>query len=202
MSDDAEAVIHIVDDDESMRVALTRLLSHAGYAVRSYNSAGDFLVAEPALLPGCLLLDMELPGPGGLELQHAMQRQGNAMPIVFMSAYSDIPRTVLAIKAGASDFLTKPIQSQTLLAALESALAARAVPSRPAELRARHAVTLSEREHVVLRGIVAGRLNKQIAAELALSERTIKSCRADLMHKLGAHSLAELIRLAEPVTGG
>lgn len=200
MNDHAEAVIHVVDDDASMRFALTRLLTCAGYAVRSYSSAGDFLVAEPDGLPGCMLLDLELPGPDGLDLQHTLQRQGIAMPIVFMSAYRDIPRTVLAIKAGASDFLLKPIEGQTLLAALECALAAGTAP-RSAPTVERPNIALSEREGAVLRGIVAGRLNKQIAVELNLSERTIKACRADLMHKLGAHSLAELVRLAGRMDG-
>ncbi|SOE86908.1 two component transcriptional regulator, LuxR family [Burkholderia sp. YR290] len=201
MNEHAEAVIHIVDDDDSMRSALTRLLTLAGYVVRSYPSAGEFLVAEREPLPGCLLLDLELPGPGGLELQKALHRQGNTMPVVFISAHHDIPRTVLAIKAGASDFLLKPIDAQALLAAIESALSVGSVPTQRDERREGQAVVLNDREKVVLRGIVAGRLNKQIAADLALSERTIKSCRADIMRKLGAHSLAELVRLAEPIIG-
>jgi FixJ family two-component response regulator len=200
MSEQIEAVIHVVDDDSSMRAALTRLLSQAGYLVRSYSSAGEFLVAEPEALPGCLLLDLELPGPGGLELQHALQRLGNAMPIVFISAHHDIPSTVQAIKAGARDFLLKPIDTHSLLAAIESALSlAATAPQREGDTEP-HMSALSEREQAVLRGVVAGRLNKQIAAELALSERTIKTCRAELMRKLKAHSLAELVRLAEPIT--
>ncbi|WP_250534602.1 response regulator [Caballeronia sp. AZ10_KS36] len=200
MIDHAEAVVHIVDDDESMRTALSRLLRNAGYAVQAYASAGDFLVADTNSLPGCLLLDLELPGPSGLQLQHALQRREHAIPIVFISAYQDIPKTVLAIKAGASDFLLKPIASQALLAAIESALAAteRTAVSPASPLADK--VVLSEREHVVLCGIIAGKLNKQIAAELDLGERTIKSCRAELMRKFEAHSLAELIRRAEPLT--
>jgi FixJ family two-component response regulator len=196
-----EAVIHVVDDDASMRAALTRLLTHAGYFVRSYSSAGEFLVAEPDMLPGCLVLDLELHGPGGLELQHALQRQGNAMPVVFISAHRDIPSTVQAIKSGAHDFLLKPIDSHSLLAAIESALSLATISESPREGDAvPRMAPLSAREQAVWRGVVAGRLNKQIAAELALSERTIKTCRAELMRKLNARSLAELVRLAEPIT--
>lgn len=200
MSDHTEAVIHVVDDDDALRVALTRLLSHAGFTAKGYASAGDFLVAPSDAAVGCLLLDLELPGPDGLDLQRALQRMGNPMPVVFISAHQDIPRTVMAMKAGVRDFLVKPIEAQALFAAIESALA-----SANVELFAEDAVSstdgidLSAREQVVLRGVVAGRLNKQIAAELDLSERTIKSCRADLMHKFHAHSLADLVRLAAPV---
>lgn len=201
MSEHAEAVIHVVDDDHSVRTALMRLLDHAGFRVRGYSSAGDFLVAELDALHGCLLLDLEMPGPGGLDLQHALRRSGNPMPIVFISAHHDIPKTVMAIKAGASDFLLKPIDAQTLFAAIETALAAAPVHSCADTPPAGEAETvdLNDREQVVLRGIVAGRLNKQIAAELALSERTIKTCRADLMRKFQAHSLADLMRRAQPI---
>ena len=120
------------------------------------------------------------------------------MPIVFISAYRDVPRTVLAIKAGAVDFLLKPLDQQVLLATLESALAAGAASVAPKDRQ--EAVTLSEREQVVLRGIIVGRLNKQLAADLGLSERTIKSCRAEIMRKIGAHTFAELVRLGEPLT--
>lgn len=201
MSEHIEAVIHVVDDDASIRAALTRVLTHAGYLVKSYESAGEFLVAEPDALPGCLVLDLELHGPGGLELQHALHRQGNAMPVVFISAHRDIPSTVQAIKAGARDFLLKPIDSHSLLAAIESALSLAAIVEPHQEGSAEpHLADLSTREQAVLRGVVSGRLNKQIAAELALSERTIKTCRAELMRKLNARSLAELVRLAEPIT--
>jgi FixJ family two-component response regulator len=199
VSDHIDAVVHIVDDDASMRTALTRLLTLAGYLVKSYASAGEFLVAEPDTLPGCLVLDLDLPGPDGLELQHAMQRQGNTMPVVFISAHHDIPSTVLAIKAGACDFLLKPIDAHALLAAIESALALAAVAPPGETSSESRTADLTDREQAVLRGVVAGRLNKQIAAELALSERTIKTCRADLMRKLNAHSLAELVRLSEPM---
>jgi FixJ family two-component response regulator len=167
--------------------------------VKTYASAGDFLVAETDDRPSCMLLDLQLPGPSGLALQQALHRRGGAMPTVFISAHRDIPHTVLAIKGGASDFLLKPLNAQSLLAAIESALA-----SVTASIEHEHkadppAAVLSERELVVLRGIVAGRLNKQLASDLQLSERTIKSCRADVMRKLGARSLAELVYLASPL---
>jgi FixJ family two-component response regulator len=209
VNDENAAVIHIVDDDDSLRTALSRVLRCAGYAVRGYGSAGEFLVAEPDSRPGCLLLDLEMPGPDGLALQEALHRQQCRLPIVFMSAHRDIPRTVRAIKAGASEFLVKPIATDTLLATLESALATggahaasrpRAPPGTPFAM-AHTTIALGEREQVVLRGIMGGLLNKQIATELALSERTVKSCRANLMRKLGAQSLADLVQRAAALIG-
>lgn len=210
MSDHDHTVIHIVDDDESLRKALARVLACAGYDVRCYGSAGEFLVTEPDGRPGCLLLDLEMPGANGLALQEALQRQRSTMPIVFMSAYQDIPRTVRAIKGGASEFLVKPMAADTLLAALRNALAVGGARDRASSSRlpgtgsvvAAGDNALGEREQVVLRGIMAGMLNKQIAANLSLSERTVKSCRAELMRKLGAHSLADLVQRAAPLIRG
>jgi FixJ family two-component response regulator len=199
MSERQESVIHVVDDDASMRAAMTRLLEQAGYAVRGYASAGDYLVAEPDGRPGCILLDLELPGPSGLDLQQALHRRGDTTPIVFLSAYGDIPRTVSAMKAGANDFLVKPVQAQTLLAAIESALAGAAAYAEAGQGIEQQAAQLNDRELVVLRGVLAGRLNKQLAGDLDLSERTIKACRASVMRKLGARSLAELVRVAAPL---
>src|SRR6516225_9384657 len=183
-----EAVIHVVDDDESMRTSLTRLLEGAGYAVKAYASAGDFLVAEPDVRPGCMLLDLQLPGPSGLALQEALRRRGAAMPTIFIGAHRDVPNTVLALKGGASDFLLKPLDTQALMAAIESALAVVAARTEDQWTADHQTVVLNERERVVLRGIVAGRLNKQLASDLDVSERTIKTCRAEVMRKLGAHS--------------
>ena len=202
MNEEPDTLIHIVDDDESMRTSLARLLQQAGHAVKCYASAGDFLVAEPDPRPGCMLLDLEMPGPSGLDLQAAMRRRGEDMPIVFMSAYGDIPRTVLAMKGGASDFLVKPIEAQKLLGAIESALAVLASRPVPGQQAEPGEASLTERELVVLRGVLAGRLNKQLADDLDLSQRTIKSCRASVMRKLGASSLAELVRLAAPLLKG
>lgn len=189
------AVIHVVDDDAAMRTALKRLLHGAGYDVRDYASAGEYLVSEPDTRAGCLLLDLELGGPNGLELQQALLRRPQALPVVFMSAYGDVPRTVKAMKAGAVDFLVKPFDRRALFDALDAALASAA--REAAAPLDRPSVDLGEREKAVLRGVVAGLRNKQIAAQLGLSERTIKSCRAGLMHKCEATSLAELLRRAE-----
>lgn len=199
MTDRTDVVIHVVDDDTSLRAALMRVLTRAGYRTRGYPSAGEFLVEQPGTSRGCLLVDLELPGPSGLDLQQALQRMGNPMPIVFISAHHDIPRTVMAIKAGASDFLLKPVDTPMLLATIDNALRTTTLEPTAHSLPAlTHAANLNSREQVVLRGLVAGRLNKQIAAELDLSERTIKSCRADIMRKLDAHSFADLVRRADP----
>ena len=118
----SESLIHLIDDDDSLRKAVARLLQAAGYEVRSYSSAGEFLMADPGTGPGCLVLDVRMPGPSGLELQSALARQGNRLPIIFLTGHGDIPMSVQAIKAGAIDFLTKPVQREPLLAAVENAL--------------------------------------------------------------------------------
>jgi len=196
----ATVVVHVVDDDESMRLALIRLLAAAGYVPRGYGSAGEFLIAADSEPTGCLLLDLHMPGPGGLELYDALRRRGIDLPTVFLSGRGDIPSSVRALKAGASDFLTKPVQTETLLAALRSALSADGV--RRAEREHRRRIeqsyhSLDMRERLVFGRVVQGALNKQIAHELGVSERTVKSCRAGVMDKMGAKSLPELVRLAE-----
>ncbi|MFP6562671.1 response regulator transcription factor [Paraburkholderia sp. B3] len=195
MIEHQNAVIHVIDDDAEMRTALKRLLHGAGYNVRDYASAGEYLVSEPDARAGCLLLDLELGGPSGLELQQALLRRPQPLPVVFMSAYGDVPRTVKAMKAGAVDFLVKPFDRHALFDALDAAFgsAGRQAAAPDTKLP----VDLGEREQAVLRGVVAGLRNKQIAAQLGLSERTIKSCRAGLMRKFEATSLAELLRRAE-----
>ena len=204
MSEAAKVVIHIVDDDAGMRLALSRLLAAAGYETRSYGSAGEFLIAEPDPRSGCLVLDLHLPGPNGLELQEALQRQGRALPVVFLSGRGDIASSVRALKAGASDFLTKPVRGEVLIAAVEAALAAdapqRAERERRQALALRYAA-LNERERTVLRQVVQGRLTRQIADALGLSERTVKACRAEVMAKLGAASLPELVRMSTELPG-
>ncbi|MGJ7512191.1 response regulator transcription factor [Variovorax sp. GT1P44] len=193
-------LIHVVDDDESLRIALLRLLEAAGFEARGYASAGEFLLHRPPDRPSCLLLDVRMPGPSGLDLQGALEESGIALPIVFLTGHADVPSTVQALKGGAVDFLEKPIQRDALLAALGRALerdaARRAVSAEAARLRALFA-TLSTREREVFDRIVAGKLNKQIADELGISERTIKTQRAQLMVKLGVDSAAELGALAE-----
>ncbi len=193
-------LIHVVDDDESMRTALLRLLDAAGYEARGYASTGAFLLAPRPERPGCLLLDLQMPGPSGLELQEALQRDGKALPVVFLTGHGDVQSSVRAMKAGAVDFLTKPVERRTLLEAIERALARgemqRAALDESDRLRTLFA-GLTPRERKVFDLVVAGRLNKQIADELGIAERTVKLQRAHLMAKLGAESAAELGRLAE-----
>ena len=193
-------VIHVVDDDDSLRAALLRLIGAAGFEARGYASAGDFLLQPPAEGPGCLLLDLRMPGPSGVDLQTALQRQGIDLPVVFMTGYGDVASSVRAMKAGAVDFLTKPVGRDALFDALHRALARdsaqRLVGAEAQALRARFE-SLRPREREVFDRIVAGRLNKQIADELGISERTVKMQRAQVMAKLGASSAAELGRLAE-----
>lgn len=201
MTDDAKVTVHIVDDDDSMRVALARLLSAAGYDTRGYASAGDFLVAiEGAEPAGCLLLDLHLGGPDGQALHDTLRRRGLLLPTVFLTGRGDIASSVRALKSGASDFLTKPVQAQPLLDAVQAALAADA--SRRSERDLRQGVgqrfaALSDRERAVLRLVVQGALTRQIADRLGVSERTVKACRAAVMDKMGAASLPDLVRLAD-----
>lgn len=198
------ALIHVVDDDESQRVALLRLLGAAGFETRGYDSSGAFLLQPLPDRPGCLLLDMHLPGPSGLELQAALQRQGIRLPVVFLTGYGDVASSVQAMKAGAVDFLSKPIGRDALLDAIGRALARdrelRAAAREAAALRSRFA-TLTPRERDVFDRVVAGKLNKQIADALGIAERTVKLQRAQMMRKLGAGSAAELGALAERLKG-
>jgi RNA polymerase sigma factor (sigma-70 family) len=193
-------LIHVVDDDESLRTALLRLLDAAGFEARGYASTGDFLLQPPLDRPGCVLLDVRMPGPSGLDLQAALQRQGNALPVVFLTGYADVAASVRAMKAGAVDFLTKPVEREALFEALQRALARdaaqRAARAEAERLRAAFAA-LTPRERAVFDHIVAGQLNKQIADQLGIAERTVKMQRAQLMAKLGVNSAAELGRLAE-----
>jgi FixJ family two-component response regulator len=183
-----------------MRTALLRLLNAAGFEARGYASAGDFLLHPLPERPGCVLLDMRMPGPSGLDLQTALQRQGIALPVVFLTGHADVASSVRAMKAGAVDFLTKPVERHSLLDAIQRALtrdaSERASREDADRLRARFA-SLTPRERDVFDCIVAGKLNKQIADELEIAERTVKLQRAHVMEKLGAASAAELGRLAE-----
>ncbi len=200
----AEAVIHIVDDDESLRQALQRQLMAAGHRVRTYASAGEFLLAPPTDTPGCLLLDLAMPGPSGLDLQDALERHGIRLPVIFLTGYGDLSTGVRAMKAGAVDFLTKPVERTALLDAIARALEAdavrRASRGADAELRARFA-QLTPREREVFEMVVAGLLNKQIAGKLGIGERTVKAQRAQVMDKLGAANAAELGRIAAELRG-
>jgi FixJ family two-component response regulator len=193
-------VIHVVDDDESFRTAVTRLLRAAGYEVRGYASAGAFLLAKPGSAPGCVLLDVLMPGPSGFDLQSAITELDDALPVVFLTGHGDIPMSVRAMKAGAVDFLTKPVQRKALLTAVQSALATNAqnrdARARASELQSRFK-TLSARERAVFELVVTGKLNKHIATELGISQRTVKAHRAQVMEKMCVTSLAELVHVAE-----
>lgn len=193
--------VHIVDDDESLRTALIRLLKAAGFPAVGYASAGDFLLEPPERRRGCLLLDVRLPsGPSGPALHDALNMQGIDLPVIFMTGFVDMPTCVSAIQAGAVDFLEKPIRLEILLDAVKRGFAAD--KERQAERTAKDRLTflfglLSPRERTVFERVVAGKLNKQIADELGVSERTVKAQRAHLMEKLEVTSSAELGRLAE-----
>lgn len=193
-------IIHVVDDDNSLRTAVMRLLRAVGFEVRGYASAGEFLLAAPGDTPGCVVLDVRMPGPSGLDLQAAFREAHNSLPIIFLTGHGDIPMSVCAMKAGAVDFLTKPVQREILLTAIQNALA-RDTENRAARSRARVLQTsyrtLTQRERAVFALVVAGKLNKQIATELDVSDRTVKAHRAQVMKKLHVTSVAELVRVAE-----
>ena len=189
-----------MDDDDSMRTALTRLLRAKGYETRGYRSAGEFLMAERPDAPGCVLLDVSMPGPSGLDLHDALTRNGDPIPVIFLTGRGDIAMSVHAMKTGAVDFLTKPVKREALMAAIESALSRdeeqRATDGRRRTLRERYE-TLTAREREVFARVSDGKLNKQIAAELGTSERTVKAHRAQVMSKLQVESVAELVRVAD-----
>jgi FixJ family two-component response regulator len=193
-------IIHVVDDDASFRTAVTRLLRAANYEVRGYASAAEFLNSDPCAERGCILLDLRMPGTSGLDLQASVERMEERLPIVFLTGHGDIPASVRAMKGGAVDFLTKPVPRETLLGAIQNALAVdaqdRAARTVLRELQSRYK-NLTPREQEVLVHVVSGKLNKQIAFDLGTSERTIKAHRASIMEKLGVQSVAELARLAQ-----
>lgn len=193
------ALIHVVDDDDSLRDSLLDLLRAAGFDAAGYGSTGDFLLHPLPDRPGCLLLDVRLPGPSGLELQAALRERGLALPIVFLTGHADVPTTVRAVKAGAVDVLEKPVARERLLGAISAALAADAEARSLREAHARRDVrlaSLTAREREVFERIAAGQRNQQIADALGISLRTVKAHRAQLMDKLGVGSAAELGRLA------
>ena len=191
--------MHIVDDDEFIRTALGNLLSAAGFEVRTYSSGTEFLLAAPKDNFGCIVLDVLMPGPSGLDLHETLMQRGDAMPVIYLSAHGDIPMSVTAMKAGAIDFLTKPVDRVRLLKAVKEAVA-RNGRSRMADaehkILQQRFIKLSARELDVYRGVVAGLLNKQIAAELGISERTVKVERAHVMEKMQAKTVADLVHMA------
>jgi RNA polymerase sigma factor (sigma-70 family) len=197
-------LIHVVDDDTSMRSALVRLLVEYGFETRGYSSTGEFLLQPLSDRPGCLLLDLRLPGPSGLDLQAALQQHKIMLPVVFLSGHATVDSSVRAMKAGAVDFLTKPVKRELLLDAVQRALARdaeqRTTREEADQLRARFA-SLTPRQREVFDLIVAGKLNKQIAYELGVAERTVKREREQVMAKLDASSAADLGRLAAVLQG-
>jgi len=199
---DREPTVFIVDDDAALLRALSRLLRESGLQAATYTSAEDFLARHDAQAPGCLVLDVNLPGLDGLALQRQLAEAGPALPIVFLSGHGDIPMTVQAVKAGAVDFLTKPVAAEALLAAVRAGLAqdaqARAAQAESAHLRQRFA-SLTAREREVLAGLVAGKLNKQIASDLGIALQTVKFHRTRIMDRVQARTVAELMHLTARV---
>ena len=195
-----DPIIHIVDDDRSFRKAVERLMETSGFRVISYDSGEEILARLPSPEPGCILLDLQMPGLNGLELQGRLAASAPLLPIVFLTGHGDIESTVRAIKAGADDFLEKSASSTALLEAVRRALSRyqdrRIEHDRLETLRARIA-GLTLRESQVFGLIVRGKRNKQIAFDLKTSERTIKAHRHNIMAKLGVHSLAEAVSIAE-----
>ena len=192
--------VFVVDDDASMLRALSRMLTLAGYAVEAFASAPEFLARHQPSDRGCILADLLMPHMSGLELQAALARSGNPLPVIFLTAHGDIPTSVQAIKGGAEDFLTKPVQKEKLLAAVQRALAQDAATfgqdARRRELQ-RQFDLLTPREREVLALVITGNLNKEIAAELGAAEGTIKAHRASIMEKFQVHSPVELGRLTQ-----
>ena len=194
-------LVHIVDDDASFRTTTGRLLRLCGYEVAMYDSAEQLLVRLPDdARPSCILLDVKIPGLSGPELQDRLAELGSTLPIVFLTGYGDVPTTVRAIKAGAEDFLTKPVAKDALIDAIERAVArSRATREKSDRITALGALvgTLTPRERQVFEQVARGKMNKQIALDLGTTERTIKAHRQQVMEKLRAESLADLVLIAE-----
>lgn len=196
----ADCIVHVIDDDESLRQAIAALLRSVGVDSRQYGSSQEFLDAPTDDHAGCLLLDVRLPGMSGLDFQSQLAKLDNRLPIIMMTAHGDIPMSVQAMKAGAIDFLVKPFRDQDLLDAINLAVdrdrQRRIDDAGNDELNARFA-SLSPREQQVMKLVTAGRLNKQAAFDLSLSEITVKIHRASAMRKMGARTLADLVRASE-----
>ena len=192
--------VFIVDDDAGVLKALSRLLRAKGHDVRSFSSPQEFLARHDTTVPGCAVLDVSMPGLDGLELQQALTAGGSHRPVIFITGKGDIPTSVRAMRAGAIDFLTKPVNDGDLLGAIARAqeldATSRRIDAELASIRAK-IMTLTPREREVLPHVVAGRLNKQIAGDLGTVERTIKVHRSRMMKKLGVRTVADLVRLAE-----
>jgi len=195
----AEPLVYVVDDDAAARAAIQSLLHSVGLRAETFGSAQEFLASYRPDTPACLVLDVRLPGVGGLDFQRDLAARNVPLPIIFITGHGDIPMSVEAMKAGALEFLTKPFRGQVLLDAIHKAIerdrAARHEQSKVAELRQR-LDTLTPREREVMQLVISGLLNKQIAAELGASERTVKIHRGQVMRKMQAGSLPDLVRMA------
>jgi FixJ family two-component response regulator len=199
MSDTPAVTVFLIDDDEAILKALKRLLGTFGHHDEAHTSAEDFLKQHDPETPGCAVVDLGLPGMDGLAVQELLIAESVERPVIFLTGNGDIPATVKAMKAGAVDFLTKPVNSECLLAAIATALERDASMRRATEERrsvGRRMATLTAREHEVLTCVVAGRLNKQIAAELGTVEKTVKVHRGRMMEKMGVRTVADLVRLS------
>ncbi|MBS0296065.1 MAG: response regulator transcription factor [Proteobacteria bacterium] len=194
------SVVYVIDDDASIRSALDDLLSSVGLEARTYASVAEFMGAQRPDVASCVVLDVRMPGQGGLDFQQAMKRSGSELPIIFITGHGDVEMSVRAMKSGAVDFLSKPFRDQDLLDAIQTALqrdmARREVAGHLDQVLARYS-TLTSGERDVMQLVTAGRLNKQIAGELGLSEITVKVRRAQVMRKMGAQTLPDLVRLAD-----
>ncbi len=193
-----KAIVYVVDDDASFRKSLARLLKAHGYESQAYDSASGFLESGLAHRAGCIVLDIRMPGLSGLDLQEKLTESECTMPVIFLTGHGDIPMSVRAMKKGATDFLTKPVDEDVLLKAVRNALAENEMRNMAAgemdavRVRIR---TLTEREHEVMRHVISGELNKQIGDRLGVVEKTIKVHRARVMEKMGVSSVAEMVRL-------
>jgi FixJ family two-component response regulator len=196
--------VRVVDDDASVLKSLDRLLRSAGFTVRTFPSPQAFLQQHDGSMPGCLVLDLAMPGLDGLQLQQALAQTGDPCPVIFITGHADVPSTVRAMKAGAVDFLTKPFEREQLLAAVRLAIdkdrIARVARAERSSIGVRVAA-LTPREHQVMAHVIAGHLNKQIAADLGISEKTVKVHRARVMKKMDAGSVAELVTMVSSTRG-
>ena len=194
----SDAVVHLIDDDEGVRQALAFLLTASGFAVRVHESAASFLDTVATVQPGCVITDVRMPGVDGLELQRQLKARRLGLPVIVMTGHGDVPLAVEAMKAGAVDFLEKPFEDEALLSAIRAALDRHAVNARRNEELSAIKVkldTLTAREREVLDGLVAGQPNKTIAYDLKISARTVEVHRANVMSKMGASSLSDLVRM-------
>ncbi|MGF6177074.1 response regulator transcription factor [Ensifer sp. 4252] len=197
-------LVIIVDDDASVREALSELIASVGFRSTSFGSTRELLASDILDSPGCLILDVRMPGASGLDLQRHLTQTGNPKPVIFLTGHGDIPMTVQAMKAGAVDFLIKPVRDQTLLDAITTAIdldAARRAEAALVKRNMERHETLTPREHEVLQEIARGRLNKQIAFDLGISEVTVKLHRGNVMRKMEVASLSELIRAWDSLPG-